>query len=276
MAASAKYEVLEAGMTHKDPMGDRLKQYEAIETSRRCDPAKPILVRLDGRAFHTFTRGLARPYDKRLSDLMVETTRYLVEQTHARLGYTQSDEITLVYAYEEGSQPLFGGKIHKLTSLLAGEASAKFALGLAQALPEKVGSVPSFDARVFQVPSKEEAANVVLWRWFDARKNSVSMLAQSLFSHQELQGKDGLQMKDMCAEKGHIWEDYPDFFKWGSFLQRKTVERLLTQEELAKIPEKHRPTGPVKRSHVEVLCLPPLVDIQNRMEVIFEGAEPLV
>jgi len=268
-------------MDKHDPMGDRMKLYEKVETYRKCDPSKPICIRLDGRAFSTFTKGLGRPYDERMSRLMVDTTKFLVNET-------QSDEITLVYAYEEQSQPLFGGKLHKLTSLLAGMCSAKFAAILGLYLPEKVDKsargwesswmdgVPSFDARVFQVPSKVEAANVVLWRWFDARKNSVSMLAQSIFSHKQLQNKNAVEMKQMCLEKEHDWDKYPDFFKWGTFVQRKTVERELSQEELALIPERHRPAMGqlVNRSRVVNLEMPAFIDVANRVGVIFDGEAP--
>ncbi len=261
-------------MNKHDPMGDRLKAFEQIETSRRCDPTKPICIRLDGRAFSTFTKGLARPYDARMSRLMIDTTKFLVNETHAKIGYTQSDEITLIYAYEGEAQPLFGGKFHKLTSLLAGLCSAQFNNLLQRRIPEKWGVCPSFDARVFQVPDKMEAANVVLWRWFDAKKNSVSMLAQSVFSHKQLQGKDAQEMREMLLEQGYDWNTYPDFFKWGTFVQRKTVERELTSEEKAKIPEKFQPEGLVKRSQVEELAMPPFRDVANRVSVIFDGEEP--
>ena len=84
----------------KDSFGDRMKMYEGIEASRILMPGLPICVRLDGRAFHTFTRGLNRPYDERLSRMMIETTKRLVEDTHALIGYTQSDEISLILVNE--------------------------------------------------------------------------------------------------------------------------------------------------------------------------------
>ena len=115
-----------------------------------------------------------------------------------------------------------------------------------------------------------------IWRWFDAKKNSIAMLAQSEFSHNTLHGKDTLMMREMLAEKGIAWETYPDFFKWGSFFQRKSEERLLTQEELSAIPEKHRPDGRVIRSRVDCLEMPPFVDVTNRVEVVFGGADPVI
>ena len=261
-------------MKNHDPMGDRMKEFERVETSRKCDPSKPICARLDGNCFSTFTRGLARPYDERMSNIMKLVTQYLVKETHAKIGYTQSDEITLIYFYEEGSQPLHGGKFHKLTSILAGKASGMFQDLLGNLLPEKIGKHPSFDCRVWQVPTKEEAANVVLWRWFDAKKNSIAMLAQSEFSHNVLQGKDTLVMREMLAEKGINWDTYPDFFKWGTFVQRQTFERELTTEEKGRIPLKHQPEGLVTRSQVVQLEMPPFIDVTNRVEVIFDGTTP--
>jgi tRNA(His) guanylyltransferase len=263
-------------MKNHDPMGDRMKEFEKVETSRKCDPRKPICIRLDGKSFHTFTKGLERPYDERLSSIMRLVTNYLVKDTHAKVGYTQSDEISLIYNYEDESQPLFGGKFHKLTSVLAGMASGMFRDLLGTLLAEKIGSRPVFDCRVWQVPNKEEAANVILWRWFDARRNSISMLAQSEFSHKTLHGKDTKMMREMLLEKGIDWNTYPDFFKWGTFFQRKTSEIELSAEELANIPENHRPDGKVMRSRVSQLLMPPFVEVTNRVEVIFDGADPII
>lgn len=260
----------------KDPMGERMKFWEKRDNSDRVSTFLPVCVRLDGKSFSTFTRGLARPYDKRLSDLMIATTKHLIEKTHAKIGYTQSDEISLIYSYPKEAQPLFGGKIFKLTSVLAGMASGFFTSKLADAIPERKGSAPCFDCRVWQMPSLEEAANAILWRWFDARKNSVSMLAQSEFSSKKLHGKDRATMKEMLAEKGILWETYPEFFKWGSFLQRKVFHEVLSEQELAKIPEKHRPKGPVTRSKIVVLEMPPFVEVANRADVIFQSADPEV
>jgi tRNA(His) 5'-end guanylyltransferase len=258
----------------KDPMGERMKFWEKRENSDRVSSFLPICVRLDGKAFHTFTKGLERPYDKRLSDLMICTAKHLVEKTHAKIAYTQSDEISLIYSYPKESQPLFGGKVFKLTSVLAGMASSFFASQLHLFLPEKVGSTPCFDCRVWQMPSLEEAANAILWRWFDARKNSVSMLAQSEFSSKQLHGKDCTAMKEMLSEKGMDWDTYPEFFKWGSFIQRKAYQETLSPEILAKIPKKHRPKGPVTRSRVDKIHMPPFIEVANRADVIFQGADP--
>jgi tRNA(His) guanylyltransferase len=260
----------------KDSIGDRMKGYEAHETLRRSMKRLPICVRIDGRAFHTFTRGLDRPFDEGFAQAMIETTRFLVSETHAKIGYTQSDEITLVFW--DGSftsEPIFGGKLFKLTSILASLATGKFMSLIPVLIPSKIGKIAAFDARIFQVPSLDEAANLLLWRWIDARKNSISMAAQAHFSPKQLHGKPASARLEMLEEVGVIWDELPDRLKWGTFIQRKVVERELTEAELDRIPEKYRPTGPQVRSDYIELDCNPFIDVENRVEVLFEGAHPL-
>lgn len=250
-------------------LGDRLKDIEQTEAGRRAVVGKPIMVRLDGRHFSLFTKGLKRPFDGRMSQLMIETTKYLLKETSALIGYTQSDEITLVY-YETEGQYLFGGKYQKLTSTLAAMASAFFNKKLPEYLPEKVDQIPTFDCRVWQVENMREAYLNFLWRQNDASKNSISMLAQSIFSHKELLGVNSEEKKRMCSEKGENWNSYPQYFKYGTFVKRVTREVYLTPEQFAVIPEKHRPIGPVIRSFTEeadhIGCLH---DYKNPQEMLF-------
>lgn len=135
--------------------------------------------------------------------------------------------------------------------------------------------MPHFDCRVFQLPSKEEAANTFLWRAMDARKNAISMVAQSKFSPKKLHGKDQKAMLAMLEEIGVDFETFPAAIRRGSFIRRHVVERLLTAEELNRIPEKHRPTGPVMRNEMRVIEMPPFNRVANRVGVIFDGALPL-
>lgn len=255
-----------------DDFGNRMKAYEAVETDRKLDPMLPIYARIDGRAFSTFTRGMERPFDGRMTDAMVETTKHLLHASHARMGYTQSDEISLVWlADKPESDVLFSGKVQKMVSVLASMAAAKFAT----VIPDEWRvRLPHFDARVFQLPSREEAANAFLWRAMDARKNAISMVAQSRFSHKALHGKDQGMMLAMLAEAGVDFETIPACYRRGSFVRREVVTRLLTAEELARIPEKHRPMGPVVRSDFKVIDMPPFNTVRNRAAVIFDGAEP--
>lgn len=264
----------------KTTLGDRMKVYEGIEAGRILMPLAPVLARLDGRAFHTFTRGLDRPYDQRLMKLMVETTQYLIEQTEALMGYTQSDEITLVWQADDiKSQILFDGRIQKMTSILAAMATAKFNQRLPEYLPKKASSLPLFDCRVWSVPSREEAANAFLWRELDATRNSVQMAGHAHFSHKALQGKSNAEVQDMLfKEKGINWNDYPASFKRGTWLQKRRVTRPFTTEEIEKLPQKHEarrnPDLKVERWEIRELAMPPFSQVSNRAEVIFAGADP--
>ncbi len=253
-----------------DDFGDRMKGYEAAETDRKLNPMLPIYARIDGRAFSTFTRGMERPFDARVTGAMIETTKFLVQETHARIGYTQSDEISLAWlADSPESDVFFSGKVQKMCSVLASMAAAKFATVIPT---EFAGRLPHFDCRVFQLPSKEEAANAFLWRAMDARKNAIGMVAQGQFSHRQLHGKDQRAMLAMLTDRGIDFESFPVSFRRGSFIRRHTVTRLLTHDELARIPDKHRPSGPIIRSHMQVIEMPPFNKVANRVEVIFDGA----
>lgn len=259
-------------MKDTDEFGQRMKAYEAVETARKLDPMLPIYARIDGRAFSTFTRGMDRPFDPRMTTAMIETTKHLVHDTHARIGYTQSDEIGLVWlADKPESDVVFSGKLQKMVSVLASMAAAKFATVISLNWQERL---PHFDARVFQLPSKDEAANAFLWRTMDARKNAISMVAQSRFSHKALHGKDQKTMLAMLAEAGVDFEALPPSFRLGTFVRRHVVERVLTNDELARIPERHRPTGAVTRSDMKIVDMPPFNKVTNRVEVIFDNADP--
>ena len=240
----------------EDTLGDRLKAVEQSEAGRRARSDLPLMARLDGRAFHTFTKGLARPYDTRLSDLMVDTAKYLVEHTHAKVGYTQSDEISLYWVNKDAlaeSSYMFDGKYQKLCSVLAGMASAYFTKELTARLPEKAHLLGIFDCRVWNAESMEQVYENFLWRQDDAIKNSISMAAQAHFSSKQLHGVGSEAKKQMLRDLGRPWETEPDFFKWGSWVKRKSFEAALTQEQLEKIPEKFRPTGLVTRSEVQTV-----------------------
>jgi len=265
-------------MKKRDNMGDRMKMYESQTTQTRLIPLLPVVARLDGKGFSKFTKGLKRPYDERLSKLMVETTKYLVQETNANCGYTQSDEITLCwFNADPKASPYFDGKVFKILTELSAMCSVFFNEKLGEYLPEKVGKRPRFDARVWNVPTLEEAVNVFLWREFDATKNSISMAAQHYYSHKELQGKHCGEMQEMLFQKGINWNDYPAFFKRGTYVQRKVRSGKLTIEELEKLPPKHNarknPELVVERKYVEELELPPLTKVTNKVDVIIFGQE---
>lgn len=263
-----------------DDFGDRMKMYEMAEAGRKLMPLLPVIARIDGRSFSKFTKGLERPYDVRLSKLMVATTKFLVQETNANCGYTQSDEITLGwYASTFDSELFFGGRISKMTSTLAALASVYFNKEMPNYLPEAwQDKMPTFDSRVWNVPNIVEGANAFLWREQDATKNSISMAARAYYSHKELIDKNGSEMQEMLWQKGINWNDYPTFFKRGTYVQRKKVVRKFTADELEKLPPKHEifknPELAIERTDYLELELPKLATIVNRPEVIFFGEEP--
>lgn len=260
-------------------LGDRMKGYESLTTQTKLMPKLPVVARLDGKAFHTFTKGLKRPYDKRLSDLMVETTKFLVSETNANCGYTQSDEITLVWYFEnDKTQMSYGGKLFKLQSDLSALCTLFFNKRLEEFLPEKKEQMPRFDCRVWNVPTLDEAVNCFLWRENDATRNSISMAAQSEFSHTQLQGKNRSQMQDMLMLDRNInWNDYPAFFKRGTYVQKSRKMIKFSTEELERLPKRHaarkNPDLMIERNVVEIKPLPPMSKIDNKVDVILFGKD---
>ena len=261
---------------------DRMKSYEDRESRRTTLPQLPILVRLDGKNFSSYTKGLRRPFDQRLSDLMIETTRYLVEESNAVVGFTGSDEITLVlYTNNPETQIYFDGRIQKITSILAAKASVFFNSKVAQYLPEKASSknLAVFDCRVWNVPSLEEAANAVLCRELDVNRNAISMAAQNLYSHKELQGKDSTKLIAMMAAKEVDFHHYPVCFKRGTYIRRVTTTAKFTPEEIDNLPPRHaarkNPDLVVERSIITALTLPTLREATNKVDVLFSGADPV-
>lgn len=264
-----------------DDLGDRMKAYEEHETGRRFLPGLPVYARMDGRAFHGFALGLRKPYDERLSRVMIETARSLVEKTHAAVAYTQSDEISLAFEADHRvprSSYFFDGKTMKMASVLASLTTALFTRHLlASELEVTHGDrTPHFDARVIQMPGREEVANMFLWRELDATKNAVSAAARSVYSHAALHGQGRADMMEMLHQKGINFNDYPPFFKRGTYLQRRPGVRPFTAEELERIPPQHRPEpGTLRERHdVVVLDLPPLGRVENRVGVLFDREDP--
>lgn len=275
-------------MSDKSDFGNRMKLYERIEAGRKFMPMLPIIARLDGRSFHSFCKGLNRPYDEGLSNLMIECTKYLVKETNANCGYTQSDEITLGWFRRDfDSEIFFDGKISKMTSTLAAMQSVYFNKNIVkyfipgiQTRPsEYVEKMPTFDCRVWSVPNIVEGANEFLWREKDATKNSISMAARVYFSHKELENKNGSQMQEMLwKEKGINWNDYPQKFRRGTYVQRVKTVRKFSVDEIEKLPKNHHartdPELMVERTNIRIIKnLPPLSKITNRPEVIFFGAD---
>lgn len=262
-----------------DALGDRMKSYENQTTGIKLIPRIPVIARLDGKGFSKFTKGLKRPYDERLSNLMVETTKYLVKETNANCGYTQSDEITLVwYTDKIESSIYFDGRLFKMLTDLSAMASVFFNRKLAEYLPEKADKMPRFDARVYNVPTLDEAVNSFLWRELDATKNSISMAAQAFYSHGELMGKNGSDKQEMLFQKGINWNDYWSHFKRGTYIQRRRVLTPFSKEEIDKLPSKHNarkdPNFLVERWVIGRVEMPPINRVENSIDVILWGNEP--
>lgn len=269
------------GVGRFNSLGDRMKEYESAETARCAMPLVPVMARVDGRSFHSFTRGMDRPFDQTFIGVMVDTAKALLAETNACMAYTQSDEITLAWhATDPKSQVWFDGRFFKMTSQIAAQATLEFYRLTVERMPDFAARKPTFDGRVWSVPNRTEGAKVFLWREWDATKNSITMAAQAEFSHKQLHGKNGSEKQEMLFQKGINWNDYPACFKRGTFIQRHSVTRKFTTDEIDLLPPKHEArTNPdliVERSEIRILDMPPFGKVTNREDVIFEGAEPIL
>lgn len=225
----------------KDLLGDRMKEYES-QNDLRLMKLLPTFARVDGRAFHSFTKGLNRPFDESFSLTMIETAKTVAALTNSLVTYTQSDEITYFWhADRYKSEVWFDGRHSKMVSQIAALTTLFFNQNCQKYLPEEyLKKNPSFDARVWQVPNIEEAANVFLWRQKDAMKNSVSMAAQTFYSHKQLLNKSTKERKQMLLKKGVNWDvEYPESFKKGTYIKREVVSRPFSEKEISKLPLKH-------------------------------------
>lgn len=238
----------------------RMKKYEFV-SRHYLTTRTPVIIRIDGKAFHTFTRGFQRPFDDVLSKTMQETMKYLCENIQGCvLGYTQSDEITLVLVDYKNidTSAWFDYNIQKCASVAASMATLAFnkffdnnineygrehiedwdeggtsrtlspdervSLKIAETYYKAYQKGAMFDARAFNVP-KEEVCNNLLWRQNDATRNSIQMVGIAYFSHKQLDKKSTSNIQDMLMlEKGVNWNDYPTKYKRGSCCIRKTDE----------------------------------------------------
>lgn len=241
-------------MNKNDSLGDRMKTYENV-TRTHLTRRTPVIIRIDGKAFHTFTRNFVKPFDDILVETMQDTMKYLCENIEGCvLGYTQSDEITLVLCdYKKlTSQAWFDNNIQKMCSISASmatlEFNRKFCENKNRWIMDTYDCVHSnegmlgewfkikiaydgasfhgalFDSRVFNIP-KEEVNNCLLWRQQDATRNSIQSVAQANFSHKQLQNKNCSELQEMLfQEKGINWNDIPTHLKRGSCCIKKQYE----------------------------------------------------
>ena len=180
----------------------------------------PVIMRLDGKAFHTYTKHLDGAFDNSMHICMVETMNYLCDNIQgAMLGYTQSDEITILLkdwqTYE--TQAWFGYKQSKMESVSASMAAAKFNREAGKLLPENISKqLAIFDCRAFSVPF-DDVVNCFLWRQQDASRNSVQMLGHMHFSTKEMHGKSNSEVQDMLMlQKGINWNDLETWKRRGT------------------------------------------------------------
>lgn len=224
-------------MALRDELGIRMKNFYESVPKTKLLRRTPVAIRIDGKAFHSFTRGMKKPFDFILIESMQKTMQYLCENIQGCvLGYTQSDEITmLLIDYKRlNSDAWFDYEVQKMCSIAASMATMAFnryfaeaaAAAMedevyAEALQKAVQKGAMFDARCFNIP-KEEAANLIYWRQLDAARNSVQMVGQANFSHKQLQGKSCEQIQDMLMqEKMFNWNELETCLKRGSCCVRK-------------------------------------------------------
>ena len=219
----------------KDPLGERMKsQYEV--RSRQLLPRRTYtIIRLDGKAFHTYTRGLKKPFDEDLIDDMDNAVvKILPEIQGAQFAYVQSDEISILLTdfAKENTDAWFDGNVQKMVSVSASLMTAEFNLlrfnrnltdwqsNRKSEFPSKI-TLASFDSRVFTIPDRVEVMNYFIWRNNDAARNSISMVAQSLYSHKELHGKSSIDKQEMLFQKGINWNSYIKSLKNGRLIVRE-------------------------------------------------------
>ncbi len=214
----------------KDSLGDRMKGYEDAYRTYMTG-RMPLILRIDGKAFHTYTRGFIRPFDPDFSELMLKTTLALCDEIQGvKLAYWQSDEISLfITDYDTlTTQAPFDKNLQKLVSISASIATAAFNHEAAKAnsrrfeycLEDKFKPMACFDSRAFVLPHAE-VCNYFLWRQQDASRNSINSLGQSQFSPKQLHGLCTDEVQEVLfKEKGINWNDSPTIQKRGACVIR--------------------------------------------------------
>ena len=226
----------------KDSLGDRMKENYENRAKTYLVRRMPVIIRLDGKAFHTFTKGLKKPYDEIFHNTMNATMKYLCENIQGcKLGYTQSDEITLVLTDYDTltTDAWFDNNVQKICSVSASMATMAFNKYLREfsrdtlrrinntftctveeanytaVLEKAIEKGAMFDSRCFNIP-ESEVTNCLIWRQQDATRNAIQMLGQCNFSHKELQKKSCNDIQDMLMTQKNInFNDMPTEFKRG-------------------------------------------------------------
>lgn len=232
----------------KDELGDRMKGYYEDRTRAYLPRRTHAIIRVDGKAFHTYTKGLKRPFDESLIKDMDDTARFLCENIQgAKLSYVQSDEISIIMTDFDkiSTSSWFDGNIQKMSSISSSLATSKFnQLRLARYMeeanivikPEDIRNfkMAQFDARTFSIPSREETLNYLIWRQQDATRNSIQSVGQSLYTDKQLNGKTTDQMQELIFQKGQNWNDYPIGQKRGRLILKNYILVDSTKENYDK------------------------------------------
>jgi len=227
----------------KDALGDRMKEFYEDRNRIKLPRRTYTIIRIDGKAFHTYTKGLERPFDDGLIEDMNATTAYLCKNIQgAKFGYVQSDEISLILTDFDGlgTHAWFDNNLQKMVSVAASMATSEFnRLRLVRDSRENIEfhrseymeasvirgfKMAQFDARAFQIPFIDEVENYFIWRQQDAVRNSISSVAQSLYSHKKLNGVKTDQMQELIFQKGINWNDYDFRKKRGAVIGKVEVE----------------------------------------------------
>jgi len=202
----------------KDSLGDRMKANYEHRSRYKLTRRLPVIIRLDGKAFHTFTRGCERPFDSNLQTTMCSTALALCEDVQGcKCAYVQSDEISLLLTdYDKlTTDAWFDYNLQKIVSVSAGIASSTFTICGWDTFHKRA----IFDSRAFNIP-KEEVCNYFIWRQQDWFRNSLQMLCQSNFSHKQLHNKNTEDMNDMLHHIGVNWAELNPRCKNGTFFYK--------------------------------------------------------
>jgi tRNA(His) guanylyltransferase len=262
-------------------LSDWCKWLERNFSNEVMIPTLPVIIRLDGNNFHNWTKGLERPFDKKLNELMTETTKFLVKETNAVVGYTQSDEITLVlYSSDRKSAIYNDGKKQKILSKLTAKCVNFFNEKRKELLPTH-DKVAVFDCRIYQTPTLHDACVQLLWREIDATRNSILMLADYHFGHEKCFKKNTSELQDMLIlEKNINWNDLETKLKRGTYVKRIKTSKPFTSDELKDLPPMHQarknPNLIIERSVIKEIEYPIFSKITNKVDVIFYDSKPIL
>lgn len=236
----------------KDNLGDYLKTIEHNCTTLKIDGRGYVYARLDGRSFHTLTRGLERPFSGKFATVMRETALEVAKHFHADICYVQSDEISLGWfpLEKDNSEFSFSGKLHKLTSVMASYCSAAFILKYEYQFEDEPKQIPAFDCRIMDV-SEDDFAKFFLWRAKDCFKNSVSAISEANFGSKAVHGKHGGERLTMLEMADIRLSDFDSRLIYGTYYIPKLVELPMDDEMRNKIPERNHKDTFIRKVYEE-------------------------